>query len=136
VRAVLDTNVVISALLSPDGAPATLIREWQAGAFELIVSDLLLDELERALAYPKLRERISPEEAEAVVAWLRRSAVVATDPTTEPPVRSVEPDDDYLIALAASQDAVLVSGDRHLLSLGDDAPVLSAHDFLERVRGR
>jgi putative PIN family toxin of toxin-antitoxin system len=135
-RAVLDPNVVISALLSPEGAPARLVLEWQAGAFELIVSDLLLDELERALSYRKLRTRITEEEAHAVVEWLRRSAAVTPDPESEPPVRSTDPDDDYLIALAAAHDAVLVSGDRHLLSLSDRAPVLSAKDFLDRISGR
>jgi predicted nucleic acid-binding protein len=50
VRAVLDTNVLISAFLSPQAAPARAIRAWLDGRFELIVSPLLLAELERALA--------------------------------------------------------------------------------------
>ncbi|MFB3737475.1 MAG: putative toxin-antitoxin system toxin component, PIN family [Candidatus Velamenicoccus archaeovorus] len=128
-RAVLDPNVIISGLLSPNGVPATLLKEWERGAFELVVSDLLLDELERALAYPKLRKHISREEAAAVLEWLARSAIVAPDPDEPPPVRSPDPGDDYLIALAAAQDAVLVSGDRHLLGLSGEAPVLSPAEF-------
>jgi hypothetical protein len=92
-------------------------------------------ELRRALAYRKLRTRILKEEADAVVE-LRRSAVVAPDPAGEPPIRSADPDDDHLIALAAAHDALLVSGDRHLLSLSGRAPVLSAMDLLDRVRNR
>ncbi|MBI2238632.1 MAG: PIN domain-containing protein [Actinobacteria bacterium] len=103
-RAVLDPNVIISALLSPDGSPARALREWQHGGFELVVSPLLLAELERALAYPKLRRRIPPEEAGAVVEWLARAATVVPDPDGPPPLRSPDPGDGYLIALAAAQE--------------------------------
>lgn len=133
-RAVLDPNVIISALLSPEGSPARVIREWQEGAFELIVSPLLLAELDRALAYPKLRRRIDREEAEGVVAWLGRSATFETSPLGQPPVRSPDPDDDYLIALAAAEEALLVSGDDHLLQLADQMPVLSPAAFLDLLR--
>lgn len=129
-RAVLDPNVIISALLSPDGSPARALREWQHGGFELVVSPLLLAELERALAYPKLRRRIPPEETGAVVEWLVRAATVAPDPDGPPPLRSPDPGDDYLIALAAAQSALLVSGDDHLLGLGARLPVYSPGEFL------
>jgi predicted nucleic acid-binding protein len=49
VRAVLDPNVFISALLAPKGSPAHVFRGWVAGGFELVVSPPLLAELERAL---------------------------------------------------------------------------------------
>ena len=129
-RAVLDPNVVISALLSPNGAPARLLLAWQDGEFELVVSAALLAELERALAYPKLRRHIASDEAEQVIAWLARTATVALDPVDPPPTRSIDPGDDYLLALAADQDAFLVSGDSHLLVLRESLPVRSPADFL------
>jgi len=129
-RAVLDVNVIISALLSRSGSPAAVFRAWQEGRFELIVSPLLLTELERALGYPKLRRRIPAEEAEAVVDWLRRAATVAPDSEGPPPTRSVDPGDDYLLVLAASENAILVSGDDHVLSLEDQLPVYSPALFL------
>jgi predicted nucleic acid-binding protein len=43
---------------------------------------------------------------------------------------SADPDDDYLIALAHDQSAIVVSGDRHLLDLADRAPILSPADLL------
>jgi uncharacterized protein len=130
-RAVLDPNVIISALLSPSGAPARTLRAWQDGQFELVVSQLLLAELERALAYPRLRRRIQPEDAAAVVAWLRSSATVAQDPDEQPPMHSADPGDDYLISLAASERAALVSGDGHLLALTDDFPAFSLARFID-----
>jgi len=130
VRAVLDANVIISALLSRSGSPAVMLVAWQEGHFELIVSPLLLAELERALAYPKLRRRVSAEEAEAVLDWLRRAATVAPDPQGPPPIRSRDPGDDYLLTLAASEDALLVSGDDHVLSLQGQSPIHSPASFL------
>ena len=129
-RAVLDPNVLISALLSPSGAPARVVLAWQQGRLELIVSDELLGELERALGYPKLRRRIAPDEAAEIVAWLQRSARVAPD-VRDPPSRSADPGDDYLIALAERERAALVSGDRDVLALAAELPVFSPSAFLD-----
>jgi len=134
VRTVLDTNVIISALLSPEGSPARVLRAWQEGAFELIVSPLLLAEFERALTYPKLRRRIPPDEAVVAVEWLARSATVAQDPGGPRPVRSPDLGDDYLIALAAAQGALLVSGDDHLLGLASRLPIHSPAEFLDLLK--
>ncbi|MGH8934720.1 MAG: putative toxin-antitoxin system toxin component, PIN family [Acidimicrobiia bacterium] len=129
-RAILDPNVIISALLSPKGAPARALREWLHGRFELVVSPLLLEELARALAYPKLRKHIEPEEARRIVELLATSATVAADPKDPPSVRSADPGDDYLIALAEAESAALVSGDDHLLGLQEDIPVFASSRFL------
>lgn len=135
-RAVLDANVLISAILSPRGAPARLILAWQAGAFELVVSPALLAELRRALGYPKLSRLVPPLDADAFVAWLAASAVVASDPETAPAIRSADPDDDYLLALAMAERAVLVSGDAHLTVLADRLPIQTPADFLGSLEGR
>lgn len=128
-RAVLDPNVLIAALLSRSGAPAQVVARWLAGDFELVVSETLLAELERALAYPKIRRRVASEDAEAFVALLRRGAFLAAD--SEPRThRSADPGDDYLLALAERERAVLVSGDEHLLALADELPIRTARAFL------
>lgn len=132
-RVVLDVNVLISALLSPAGAPARIIVAWQSGHFELIVSPLLLEEFSRALAYPKLRRHITAVEATQVLEWLSRDATIVEDPFGPPLVRSVDPDDDYLIALAAGANALLVSGDDHLLSLRPGVPIHSPAEFLQQL---
>jgi len=135
VRAVLDPNVIISALLSPSGSPARVVKAWLEGGYELVVSPLLLAELERALAYPKLRARVTEAETKEVIELLRRGADLRDDPTGPPPVRSPDPGDDYLVALAAANQALIVSGDRHLLGLGDDMPVYTPAEFLSLVGG-
>lgn len=135
-RAVLDPNVLISALISRDGSPALVLRAWLDGAFELIVSDQLLAELERALSYPKLRKRVEPSEAIEFIELLRRGARMVDDPNHPPSVRSPDPGDDYLIALAESQQAMIVSGDRHVLELTGRVPVLSPANFRVELDGR
>jgi uncharacterized protein len=134
-RAVLDPNILISALLSPRGSPARVVSRWLAGHFELVVSETLLTELERALSYPKLRDRVSAEESAALLAFLRRGARLAADPAATAP-GSADPADDYLLALAEAERAVLVSGDRHLLALGDRLPIETAGAFLDRLEER
>ena len=131
-HAVVDPNVLISALLSPDGAPAQALLAWLHGEFELVVSRLLLEELERALGYPKLRRRIEAEDARRVVVMLTEAATMAEDPKDPPTVRSRDPGDDYLIALAASARAVLISGDGHMLELEAEIPVFTPAAFLTR----
>lgn len=132
-RAVLDPNVIISALLSLHGSPAQLLRAWQRGEFELIASVALLEELRRALAYPMLRRHITEQEAERFLQLLSESAIIVRDPDRVAPVRSLDPGDDYLIALASSSQAILVSGDKHLLDLADQIPVFAPAEFLQRL---
>jgi putative PIN family toxin of toxin-antitoxin system len=134
-RAVLDANVIISGLLSPDGAPARVLVAWREGAFELIVSSQLLAELTRALSYPRLRERVNTQDTKDLLDWLARFATLADD-LGQALVRSADAADDYLIALAAGSDALLVSGDKHLLALADELPILPPVRFLELVESR
>jgi putative PIN family toxin of toxin-antitoxin system len=132
VRAVLDPNVLISALIAPAGTPATLVASWLSGRFELVVSERLLGELERALTYPKLRRRVDAGRAASFLALLRHSVVVRPD-RPEPPRRAPDADDDYLLALAEESRAILVSGDRLLIGLADRFPVRTPRDFLDAL---
>ena len=134
-RAVVDPNVLIAALLSRNGAPAELVARWLSGAFEMVVSASLLDELERALAYPKLRDRIAAGDAAEFVALLRQTAIVAPDAAVTAR-RSEDPHDDCLLALAEQERAIIVSGDRHLLALADRFPVVTARAYLDTVAER
>ena len=128
-RAVLDPNVLVSAVLSRSGTPATLLRAWLEGGYELVVSPALLGEFARVLGYPKIAKRVSPEEARELLDMLRLQAELSQDPDRGPSVRSPDPDDDYLIALAEAATAVIVSGDSDLLGLADQIPVYTPAAF-------
>src|SRR5947209_2207999 len=85
VRAVVDVNVLISGVLSAKGPSAEIVRASRDGLFELVISEMLLAELERTLRYPKLRKRIPPEKAIAFANWIRDHAALAEDPEDPSP---------------------------------------------------
>ena len=132
-RAVLDPNVIISGLLAPSGTPANILRLWLDGGFEFVASEQLLAELRRATKYPKLAKRIPSEAVDELIALIRRTARMTTDPADPPVTRSRDAHDDYLIALAAGTRAAIVSGDRGLLSLSEEIPVYSPSAFLALI---
>jgi uncharacterized protein len=132
-RVVLDVNLLVAALLSRSGAPARLIALWLEGAFELVVSEELLAELGRALAYPKLREHVSRGDASDFIALLRSTASMLAD--ADRPARiSRDPGDDYLLALAKASSSILVSGDGDLLVLAPELPIQSPRAFLGHLQ--
>lgn len=136
-RAVLDTNVLVSALISPGGASARLLLELRAGGFELILSPLLLAELREVLGRDKFRRYVTEAEADAYVELIRRAGVVRVDPPPSPEPMSADPDDEYLIELARAAGAdVLVTGDAHLLDLRAIIPALTPAEFLEDLAER
>ncbi len=128
-RVVIDPGVLVSALINPSGAPGLLLLDIRGGAMELVVSPLLFEELEGVLSRDKFRRYFDLGAAREYVDLLRRDAIDVPDPEGPPPLRSSDPNDDYLLALAHSQKAVLVSGDKHLLDIGRGAPILAPADL-------
>ncbi len=135
-RAVLDTNVLVSALISPVGPSAALVLELRAGAFELVASPTLLAELREVLGREKFRRYVSEAEALAYVDLIGHEAAILDDPAPSARPLSADPDDEYLVDLARAAAAdVLVSGDAHLLDLGDRLPVMTPAQFLATLGG-
>ncbi|MGI8946094.1 MAG: putative toxin-antitoxin system toxin component, PIN family [Thermoleophilaceae bacterium] len=134
IRAVLDPNVLISAFISRrGGAPDQVVRAWRDGAFDLVVSPVLIGELRRVLARPKFALQAAEGRADAYIAAVVRDAVHLGDPR-DPPAVSSDGGDDYLFALARSAKATaIVSGDKHLTQVVDPTPpVLTPRQFLQR----
>jgi uncharacterized protein len=118
VRVILDTNVLVSALLTRGTPPDQLYELWRRGRFALVSCETQLDELRGVLGRPSFEERVKRSEAGRMIISIRRLAVMY-DPLPEVEV-STDPRDDYLLSLAhASGAEYLVTGDRdHLLTLG------------------
>jgi predicted nucleic acid-binding protein len=76
---------------------------------------------------------VASDDAVRFVRLLQELAEVVPDPEGAPPVHSVDPGDDYLLALAARERAPLVSGDAHVLALGDRLPISSPREFLDQL---
>lgn len=118
-RAVLDTNVVVSALLW-SGPPYRLLQAAVDGDLELFSSPVLLQELRDVLGRPHLADRLlkQRESLDDAVA-LYAAMIVLAEPNEVPRSVPRDPDDDHVVALAVSSQAeLIVSGDRHLHELG------------------
>lgn len=106
---VLDTNVLLSALISPHCPPDTIYRAWRAARFQIVTSTAQLDELRRASRYPKLKSVLQPHRVGAMVNNLQRALVLSQLPSD---VEADDPFDAYLLAMAVAGDAdYLVTGD-------------------------
>ena len=109
-RVVLDTNILLSALISPSGPPDAIYRAWRSGVFDLVTSEHQLEELRRASRYPKLRARLKPRDVGTLINYLRQTLVLER---LETAIEAADPNDSFLLAMAVESDAdYLVTGDR------------------------
>ena len=109
-RVVLDNNVLLSALISPRGAPDAIYRAWRAARFEIVTSVAQLDELRRASRYPKFKAVLQPHRVGAMVNNLQRAVVLKRLPSG---IEADDPFDAFLLAMAvAGEVEYLVTGDR------------------------
>lgn len=130
-RAVLDTNVVVSAVLG--GTTRDILDALRAGRFTMVASTAVLAEYAAVLRRDKFG--LSAAAVSAVIElFLRRAAIVT--PIEQVRVVADDPADDaFLDAAVAGQEDVVVSGDRHLLALGAfrGIPILHVREFLTRL---
>jgi putative PIN family toxin of toxin-antitoxin system len=135
-RAVLDTGVLVAGIISPAGAPASLVRSWRVGEFDLIVCPMLPAELRRVLAHPKVRRYITRDQAARLLSAIQNAALATPDPDQIPPLCR-DPADDYLFALAGAYADVLVSGDKDVLEApAPGVRVLTPAGFAGILRNR
>ena len=132
-RVVLDTNILVSALIAPAGNPAAIYNAWEQGKFTLLTCAEHLDELRDTLQKPRVAELIKPYKAGRLVNQIRR---LAEDIDRLPQVRrSPDPGDNFLLALAEAGNAdYLVTGDKSgLLALAShkSTRIITARDFAD-----
>lgn len=132
-RVILDTNILVSALIRRNSIPGQIFEAWFEGCFVLLVHPLLLEELRAVTRRPRIRALIRPSEAGRLINQIRALAEPVTDlPATR---RSEDPADDFLLAMCeAGQADYLVTGDKSdLLVLGrhDRTSIVTARAFLE-----
>ena len=137
-RVVLDTGVLIAALITKDTPPDRIYQAWRRRRFELVTSQWQLDELRRVSRYPRLRRFLHPADAGRMVNGLRTHAtVVADSPRVD---ASPDPDDNPILASAIIGNAhYLVSSDkRDVLSLEriGNACIVSARRFVDLLERR
>ena len=133
-RVVLDTNVIISALLFR-GLPSRLIPLWQKGKVTLLVSSQVLKEYLRVLAYPRFE--LAAQEIKSIIEVELLPFVEAVRVESKIRVIAKDPSDDKFLELAVDGKAdFLISHDKHLLGLGvfRGTQILSVAEFLRPGR--
>jgi uncharacterized protein len=111
-KIVMDTNIWIRALLS-GRATLPVLEAWRAGKFQVIISESLLDELDRVWRRPRLKKHIDSRQAKLLLDQLRWRGILVT-PTTVPP-RCRDPKDHPVLAAAIDGFAnAIVTGDADL----------------------
>lgn len=126
-RVVLDTNVLLSALISPHGSPDVIYRAWRAARFELVTSTVQLDELRRASRYPKLKAILQPHHVGAMVNNMQRALVLEALSPLPDTITVDDPGDAYLAAMA-------LAGPADFLVTGDHRAGLLRHGSIGRAR--
>jgi putative PIN family toxin of toxin-antitoxin system len=130
---VLDTNVVLSALVFAGGRMTTLRDAWRAGRCRALASQTTVAELMRALAYPKFK--LSATEQQELLADYLPYCTTVRFPTKLPTVPACrDPMDRQFLELAVvGRAAYLVTGDQDLLSLAGKftCPIVTTDAFLE-----
>lgn len=135
-RIVIDTNLWVSGLLWR-GAPWELLRLAEAGQVEICLAPSMLAELAQVLAYEKFRPRLAQLglTISELVAYVLNLASVFELPEGKTIV-TADPDDDVFLRCAvAAGAAFVVSGDHHLLDMGNYSgiPILTVRDFFDRL---
>lgn len=135
-RAVLDVNVIVSALINPQGPPGSVVTAALRRSFVLVVCPVLLAEARDVVHRRSLRRFFDVEDADDLLTAVAGVADEAPDPV-DPPSVGRDADDDYLVALARGAAAQLVTGDADLLALDlDDLVICTPRAFLEEVQPR
>jgi len=131
-RVVLDSNVILSGLMSPKGTTGRIVQAWKDNRLTLLICEAQLEEIKRVLAYPKIQKRLnwSAEKINLFVKLLAyRSEYV--DISGVKAYVPQDADDEMLLAtLIAAKADYLVSGDSDLLALRESYVIITPAQFL------
>ena len=134
-RVVLDTNVLLSALMAPKGVPGSIVAAWIDAQFELVMSLEQVDEIGRVLAYPKIRRRLrwDDQTIKRFIKQLHIRAEVIDLGSTMADVPQDPKDSSVLAPLVAAKADLLVTGDDDLLVLRSRYPIETPTEFGGRL---
>lgn len=136
-KAVIDANLFVSGIISKKGKPARLLQLWYERVFLVVISEQMLQELEKVLRYPRIKNKynLKDEEIDQAISTIQKFAIVLPD-TLKLDVVKDDPDDNKVLACALIVKAdYIVSGDRHLLDIGvvEDIPIVTVKYFLDVI---
>jgi hypothetical protein len=109
-RVVIDTNVIVSGILSHKAAPAELLRAWRERQFLLLSSSAIIVEVRAVLLYPHIREKypLSDEEVEQTISLLEHDALLVGGDVNVAGSVPDDPKDEMFLACALDGQATII----------------------------
>jgi len=109
-KVILDTNIFLSALISPHGTSHLIYQAWRAAKFEIITSKTQLDEIRRVSRYPKFKAILQPARIGTLINNLQHTIILDK---LSMRAEADDPNDAFLLSMAMDTEAdYLVTGDR------------------------
>jgi putative PIN family toxin of toxin-antitoxin system len=137
-RVGIDTNVIVSGVLSRNGAPAEVLDAWRERRFILLISPPVIAEVRAVFEYSRIRNKypLIDEEIDQTVELLEHDALVVPGESHVAGSVPADSKDEMFLACALDGQAdLIVSGDHHLLDLGSyrGIPIISARQFIGKI---
>jgi putative PIN family toxin of toxin-antitoxin system len=139
-KIVLDTNVLVSAVLNPLGKPALILKKVREGSLQLLISEEMVTEIKEVFLYPHIQKRLhclqTPEQIEDFLGELLMFAEVTTGKYKVEVVSADADDNKFLECALEGQADLIVSGDQHLkdLKIFQGIEIISPDELLKNLR--
>jgi len=134
-KVVLDTNVIISGVITDHGAPFNILRRWRNGEFVIVVSEPILQEIDKVFHYPKImkKRRLTEQDIRDAMDRLRKYSINTPSNINLEAIPEDPADDKFIIAAIEAEADYIISGDRHLKKIGsyEGIRIFSPDEFLE-----
>ena len=139
-KAVLDTNIIVSSTISTQSNPAKILDYWREKRFRMIITPAIIEEMWQVLFRPGIKKyrKFSDERTKKFLLKLQKEATLIT-PTQKIKLIEKDPADDvFIIAAVEGQADYIVSGDKHLLELGSyqNIRIVSPGEFVEIIEAK
>ncbi len=137
-RAVIDTNVIVSGTISSSGAPYEILEAWRYRKFILVTSEKIIEEVERVFEYPRIKNayHLNSKLTKKILACLRKYSVITLGGLKLDIIKD-DPTDNMFLSCAEEDGAdFIVSGDGHLLNLGihKGIQIITPQQFLKVLK--
>jgi putative PIN family toxin of toxin-antitoxin system len=120
-KVVLDANIYVSSLISTQGNPKRIFERWDQNQFDVLVSASIIDEIGRVLRYPRIVKRHGQDAGtiQRFLELLSSQALIVEPAIVLDVIKEDESDNRYLECAVEGKARYIISGDKHLLDLGE-----------------
>ena len=136
IKAVVDTNLMISSAIAKEGLTKTLKSMWINQEFQIVTSSNILKELERVLSYPRISKYITNEEIEEYISVVMDNAIFTKGKYQLDKIKDDPSDNKFLACAVEGKAGYIVSRDKHLRKLKDfqGIKIIGVKEFLEILK--